>query len=291
MHRDAKLGLALGILVIGFAAAFCFPRRPDAGSLTRGDSEAQIDQQLLDKSVKLYPVASTNSSPPVPSDPVAFRSSAQDEVVVEVPMTSGREIRFPSQTASSVDGVETRRLALDPMEEELPGEELTEREPEAVTYTVQPGDTLSSIAQRQLGGSGKFGEIFEANRDLLGSADALQIGMVLKIPSPGGRTAVAESPRRDRATRQTAVTPPVADRPPRYTIAQNPEVDLGPSPSTIPGPAADSSPSMGRLPLPTNAIEAAPSPRPTPSPRPRSSSALRGAKSVGASLGGKRSTP
>ncbi len=28
MHRDVKLGLALGILVIGFAAAFCFPRQP-----------------------------------------------------------------------------------------------------------------------------------------------------------------------------------------------------------------------------------------------------------------------
>jgi len=51
------------------------------------------------------------------------------------------------------------------------------------TYTVHAGDTLSSIAQRELGDAKKYMKIFEANRDQLQDPDKIKPGQVLKIPA------------------------------------------------------------------------------------------------------------
>jgi len=50
------------------------------------------------------------------------------------------------------------------------------------TYTVKPGDTLSKIAQAQLGDPGAYTDIFNANRDLLSDPNKIVPGQVLKIP-------------------------------------------------------------------------------------------------------------
>lgn len=52
--------------------------------------------------------------------------------------------------------------------------------PEA-NYVVQPGDTLWDISYR-LYGDNKIAELLAANRDILPSAEALDVGMVLKVP-------------------------------------------------------------------------------------------------------------
>jgi LysM repeat protein len=61
---------------------------------------------------------------------------------------------------------------------------LAEAEPEPVerTYTVQAGDTLSSIAKLVYGRSGLWTLIFEANRDLLSDPAKIRPGQVLRIP-------------------------------------------------------------------------------------------------------------
>ena len=53
------------------------------------------------------------------------------------------------------------------------------------TYTVKAGDTLSKIAQQQLGDAKAYMAIFEANRDQLKDPDKIQPGQVLKIPQTG----------------------------------------------------------------------------------------------------------
>lgn len=55
--------------------------------------------------------------------------------------------------------------------------------PEAETYTVQAGDTLSKIAKNKLGDANAYMKIFEANRDLLTNPDQIKPGQVLKIPA------------------------------------------------------------------------------------------------------------
>jgi nucleoid-associated protein YgaU len=52
---------------------------------------------------------------------------------------------------------------------------------QATSYTVKAGDTLSKIAKEQLGDSGAYMEIFNANKDQLSDPDKIQPGQVLKI--------------------------------------------------------------------------------------------------------------
>jgi nucleoid-associated protein YgaU len=50
------------------------------------------------------------------------------------------------------------------------------------SYTVQAGDTLSSIAARFYGDASEWRSIFERNRDRMSGPEALSTGMVLIIP-------------------------------------------------------------------------------------------------------------
>lgn len=50
------------------------------------------------------------------------------------------------------------------------------------SYTVQPGDTLSGIAQKFYGRAGEYNKIFQANRDKLTDADHIRPGQELVIP-------------------------------------------------------------------------------------------------------------
>ena len=50
------------------------------------------------------------------------------------------------------------------------------------SYTVKAGDTLSVIAEKVYGDAAKFDVIFEANKDILSSADDIKVGQELKIP-------------------------------------------------------------------------------------------------------------
>ena len=51
------------------------------------------------------------------------------------------------------------------------------------TYTVQPGDTLSHIAQRHYGKASHWHAIFAANRDQIDNPDLIHPGQVLKLPA------------------------------------------------------------------------------------------------------------
>ncbi|MCE9635496.1 MAG: LysM peptidoglycan-binding domain-containing protein [Planctomycetes bacterium] len=51
------------------------------------------------------------------------------------------------------------------------------------SYKVQRGDTLSSIASRMLGSSGRWREIVSANEPILHGSDKISVGMDLTIPS------------------------------------------------------------------------------------------------------------
>jgi nucleoid-associated protein YgaU len=74
-------------------------------------------------------------------------------------------------------------------------------------YTVKKGDTLSSIAAREMGSKAKWQELLKANEDVLHGSTALKIDMKLQIP--GGEKASSTSsdlaPR--AATESTAPAP------------------------------------------------------------------------------------
>lgn len=58
-------------------------------------------------------------------------------------------------------------------------------QPEAVFYTVKPGDTLSKIAKTHYGDAMKYATIFQANTPMLKDPDKIYPGQVLRIPPIG----------------------------------------------------------------------------------------------------------
>ena len=56
--------------------------------------------------------------------------------------------------------------------------------PTGDTYTVVSGDSLSKIATHHYGDAAKWHQIYEANKDLIGSnPNLIQVGQVLTLPS------------------------------------------------------------------------------------------------------------
>lgn len=51
------------------------------------------------------------------------------------------------------------------------------------TYVVRKGDSLSGIAESELGAQDRWRELFDANRDVLDDPDALHAGQVLQLPA------------------------------------------------------------------------------------------------------------
>jgi nucleoid-associated protein YgaU len=66
------------------------------------------------------------------------------------------------------------------------------------TYRVQEGDTLSVIAQRELGSSKRWQEIYELNRDQLDDKQTIKIGMELKLPAAESAEKLFDRPRDGR---------------------------------------------------------------------------------------------
>ncbi len=54
---------------------------------------------------------------------------------------------------------------------------------EAQTYTIQKGDTLSTIAKKVYGKSSKWNVILDANKDKISDAGKLKVGMKINIPA------------------------------------------------------------------------------------------------------------
>lgn len=173
MHRDTKLGLALGMLVIGFAVAFCFPRAPASHV---AESEVLASPELAFIPVKAYPSAvdAADESTSRPGPTSADATPSVPEPVQEVPV--------PEPEVSTEVNPAT-------VEVQATGE-APAIEPVVRLHQVQVGETLSGIALKYLGSSQRYYEIYEANQDQLSTPDAVKVGMALRIPDPAARTVV-----------------------------------------------------------------------------------------------------
>jgi nucleoid-associated protein YgaU len=54
--------------------------------------------------------------------------------------------------------------------------------PYTQVHVVQPGDTLSKIAQKYYGDASLYTKIFQANRDVLSDPNKIMPGQKLRIP-------------------------------------------------------------------------------------------------------------
>ena len=79
-------------------------------------------------------------------------------------------------------------------------------QPVTRTYTVRPGDTLSAIAAKFYGSSGRWTWIFQANRAKISNPDSIYVGETLTIPfrAPSGTTSY--TPRHAKSGQSTVLT-------------------------------------------------------------------------------------
>ena len=97
---------------------------------------------------------------------------------------------------SNIDDKEAAALAhyhASQQQVQAPQEPMRQREPlrqreasSSVSYTVQPGDTLSGIAEWFYGDRSRRRDIYAANRSTIRDPQSLEAGTVLRIPREGG---------------------------------------------------------------------------------------------------------
>jgi len=102
------------------------------------------------------------------------------------------------------------------------------------TVTVRRGESLSSIAERELGSADRWREVYRANRAQLNDPDELSVGVVLIIPGRAAEERV-EGPERADRTAETRPTDAEPERTPEPTRGSTPE----PTPTAGAVPPAD----------------------------------------------------
>lgn len=105
----------------------------------------------------------------------------------------------------------------------------------AATITVESGDTLSSIAARELGNDRLWPALCEANADVLGSnCDQLSVGTIITLP---GDSQAAETEAADAPAEMPAQ--PVAEAPAEPAAEPVVEEPVAEDPEPVAGPAAE----------------------------------------------------
>ena len=179
MHRDTKLGLALAILVMGFAAALCFPRESGEKPVDLAlQSANEIDSLIGRGQVKIHRDADRpkpRGTKETPSDPTLAVTPDQEVLPLAFDPDQAFAPREPEPTP-----IEPANF---PPEVVAPPEPVVHTR----TYVVQPLDTLSGIARKQLGDGSRYHELVNANSHLnLQDPKSLKPGMELLIPIPDG---------------------------------------------------------------------------------------------------------
>ena len=202
MHQDQRIGLALAVLLIGAAGAFFFRNDPKpVASTPRLKTARELDARIAEKAISPYNeerdgvVAKTVATP-------------TDTDASQLPRLDVPDFFGPEQPAG-----ETARRSNEPFQDLSPipvpdgstpagnhdhSEQVARTTPaNEKVHVVQKGETLSSIAAKEMGSSSRFHELFDANRDQLNDANDVRVGMSLRIPSRN----TAKADKRDQLSK------------------------------------------------------------------------------------------
>jgi len=220
MQRDMKIGMAVGVALIGIVGALFFRREPETKDRDTPpplqDTE-EIDRRIGEKGkvpymdrVEEFP----DHAAPVPPPQNAASRPASKSTNADAPrfLTTEEEARnreilshkktpapdpIPAVPVKPDNAVASDGVPADNREWEPAGPSVkksvesprsspagTTRGP-GRTHVIQAGDTLSGLASKYLGSSARYREIYEANRNVLRSPDDLREGATIVIPEGG----------------------------------------------------------------------------------------------------------
>lgn len=247
MHQDQRIGLALAVLLLGAAGAFFFRNDPKPAGTPKLKSAREVDARISEKSISPYLQSKDEDVEPrtvtrsisdraritgvqdghsFPSLDTPDFLSGDDQFQGGSAIQELSPIPVPEAGEGNSHGV----VSSDRTAKPAPGDRV---------HVVQKGETLSSIAAKELGSSGRFQEVFEANRDQLQNANDVRVGMSLRIPAK--RTSRGDSSR-DRVDQSA---PPLLPGDPAREIGEMPTIGIDPDRS-LRG-ASDPSPSKKRF--------------------------------------------
>jgi nucleoid-associated protein YgaU len=135
------------------------PEKPAPQSHLLGEIQA-ADQPIGSSDMTpVAPAGAPGPSPAMPADPFSARSVAVGGQSLPPAAGAAQPMAPGAFTGSASNGL--------------------------VRHRIVDGDTLTGLAERYLGNSNRFLEIYDQNRDMLTSPDLLPIGSELKIPARG----------------------------------------------------------------------------------------------------------
>ena len=226
MHQDQRIGLALGVLLIGACAALFFRNETrEIASTPRLQRAQELDDRIAERSTRPYlkgieiveaadqartrSISSQNEASDGSEDHVGSFWSPVESGTGKKLSQNSRGQRNPVAGFVDVDVEELEPIPV-PVRSGTDREQaITSNQPAGRTagshsnqeatadsrlHLVQKGETLSSIAAKTLGSGARFREIFEANQDQLKDPNDLRVGMKLQIPSPNEVAALKPLP-------------------------------------------------------------------------------------------------
>ena len=191
MHRDVKVGLVIGVILVAVVAVLFFRRdEPPAQPLTRSAADKAVTIQheppLVEDASAPYPV------PPALSGVHAPSSSAPSTASAAIKPATGPADPRVGQAATTTPGGPGLATAHTPapitarLDAPQPVSPATSTAAPATAglprYTIQEGDRLYSLAERYYGQGALFTLIFDANQDVLATPDHLPVGKSIIIP-------------------------------------------------------------------------------------------------------------
>lgn len=207
VHQDQRIGLALAVLLLGAAGAFFFRNDPKpAGTTPRLKSGRELDAQIAEKSITPYfQAGDEDHETRTTAKNVSNRNG--DSSDHSLPRLDAPDFSTDGSSQARNDGVqELSPIAVPDQNDRSTVAGSTESQAKSSSdrmHVVQKGETLSSIAAKELGSSGRFHELFDANRDQLNDVNDVRVGMSLRIPAR--RTNRSES----TASKNKASAPPL----------------------------------------------------------------------------------
>jgi phage tail protein X len=207
MQRDMKVGIAVGVALVGIVGALFFRREPEAKDKDvpppRLQDVEEIDRRIVekprgpymngvedfpDKAAPVPPPRSAQAKPKSRTDD-APAIAKQTEPSPATPGVAPDPIQPPHADSLASDNVPSHNRAWEPAgtATKKPGDGQRSNPSGTAggtgrTHVIRPGDTLSGIAAHYLGSSARYREIYEANRKVLKSPDDLPDGVTIVIP-------------------------------------------------------------------------------------------------------------
>lgn len=298
MQRDLKIGLSLGVLLIGIVGAFFFRLEPHRETpVAQLQSIQELDERIAEKPRKPYLTdPSTDEFPGNSEDGkrpalrLAPPQAGSEELLAE-DAASNPKANQPRQR--SPEASRTKRAA-EPATAEKPVPPAADvqnmgapavappprkkRVAERV-HVVKPGDTLGGLAIQYLGDKSRVDEIVQANRQVIADPNRLPVGATLQIPDADTPSLVL-TPSSEQQSRLGKEKPQTSNPAPNKKA--NPQVrsvstSSGGPPSTsenktVPEPAANPADAAAEKPeqqLQEPAPQKTPPATPTPKGTPR----------------------